>query len=150
MMKSSKQSTMPIRIQTVIDIGTLKTSCFMAKIIAGNNESSERLQDHGPHQEFEILGAAHQQSRGVKAGVVVDLDAVEATLKSVIGDVEKQSGLEVTDFAISVSCGRLKSHNFRATTPLEANAVTAHDIARHRICLKRCCRGGSGCGRGDT
>ena len=126
LIKSAKQNRHWRRIQTVLDIGTSKSSCMMAEI----SPQAEGSIDAAPGYSIEILAAAHQRSQGIKAGVVADLDGVETTLRSVVGQVEKLSGLEITDLILSVSCGRLRSNNFRASTPLEGKTVTSQDIQR--------------------
>ena len=114
------------RLATVLDIGTTKTSCIMF----GIENVHARPGSDGASVAVDILGAAHQRSQGIKAGVVADMDAVEATIKSVVGEVENQADLEVADLILSVSCGRLRSDNFRATTPLEGKCVSGDDIQR--------------------
>ena len=129
------------QILTLIDIGTQKTSCLMVDILpvggaalavpAPDNVALSSVGlDGRSGYSINVLGAAHQSSKGIKAGVVVDVDGVEGTLKSVIGAVEKISGIDVDDLVLSVSCGRLRSDNFRATTPFEGKSVSRRDIGR--------------------
>ena len=124
--KSSSQTRHGGRIATVLDIGTTKTSCIMFDLINDSNGTA----DDDAYCNVDILGAVHQRSQGIKAGVVADIDATEATIKSVVGAVENIADAEVADLILSVSCGRLRSNNFRASTPLEGKSVVAQDILR--------------------
>ena len=130
--RDSKRKNPPRRsrrggeIRTVVDLGTTKTTCLMAELIPADGVSENGLKPSA----IEILGAAHLRSKGIKAGVVVDLDAAEATLRAVVGQVERMAGIDVTDITLGVSCGRVKSLNFTAGTPIEGKSVTSSDIAR--------------------
>ncbi len=126
MIYSSRRHRSKSDIRTVIDLGTTKTSCLTAEIMPYDGAA-----DHGGNaSEIEILGAAHIKSQGIKAGVVVDLDAAEASLRAVVGQVERMAGIDIKDVTLSVSCGRVKSLNFSATTPLEEKVVSKRDIER--------------------
>jgi len=124
--KSSSRTRHSERIATVLDIGTTKTSCIMFDM----GKDPGVTADDNAYGGIDILGAVHQRSQGIKAGVVADIDATEATIKSVVGEVENIANAEVADIILSVSCGRLRSNNFRASTPLEGKSVVAQDILR--------------------
>ena len=61
------------RLIVALDVGSTKICCLIAQI-----DSSSRI---------EILGVAHQASKGVRAGAIVDLEAA----RDVIGDVVEQA-----------------------------------------------------------
>ncbi len=76
------------------------------------------------------MGVGHQRSRGVKAGVITDLDEAEAGVRATIAQAERMAGVTLEEVLVSVSCGRLKSQNFAASAEVESRVVTDEDIAR--------------------
>ena len=76
-----------------------------------------------------VLGIGHQRSRGVKAGVITDLDEAETTVRAAIAQAERMAGVTLEEVFVSVSCGRLRSPNFSATVDVEGGVVARR---RHR------------------
>ena len=77
-----------------------------------------------------IIGVGHQRSRGVKAGVVTDLDAAEQAVRTTIAEAERMAGVTIEDVHVAVSCGRLTSQSFAAKATIERGVVGDADIAR--------------------
>ena len=50
-----------------LDVGTTKVSCFIARNL---------------HGQPRIVGIGHQAARGMRAGAVVDMDAVEGAVRA--------------------------------------------------------------------
>ena len=100
----------------LIDIGTSKVACL---IVARGEEG-----------QAGIIGFGHQRSRGVKAGVVTDLDAAEQTVRAAIAQAEHIAGVTLADVFVAVSCGRLVSQNFSAKATVARGVVGESDIAR--------------------
>ena len=69
---SSKRS----HIVSVLDIGSTKVVCMIARLTP--KQESQILPGRTHH--VEIIGIGHQRSRGVKSGVIGDLDAAAAAL----------------------------------------------------------------------
>ena len=100
---------------TLLDIGTSK----VVAMIVAETEFGWRL-----------VGFGHQRSRGLKAGVIVDLDAVEETVRATLNQAEQMAGIHVEDVRVAVACGRLKSLNFTARADAGDGIVQDDDIAR--------------------
>ena len=66
----------------------------------------------------------------LKAGVITDLEAAEQAVRDAVSQAERMAGVELDEVSLSVSCGRLRSHNFAANADVEAGVVTDNDIAR--------------------
>ena len=63
-------SSKRVSIVTVLDIGSSKVVCMIGRLTPV--EASEVLS--GRTHSIEILGIGHQKSRGIKAGVISDMD----------------------------------------------------------------------------
>ncbi len=105
----------------LLDIGTSKTvaAVVVADYVAGASKPSLRL-----------AGIGMQRSKGVKAGVLTDLDEAESVVRGVISQAERAAGISVGGFTLSVSAGRISSIHCTARTEVESGSVTEDDLAR--------------------
>jgi len=79
---------------------------------------------------MEVLGIGHQRSRGVKSGVIIDLDAAEQSIRLAVDAAERMAGLTVDSLIVNISAGRLKSETFTASVNLGGQEVEQTDIRR--------------------
>lgn len=86
-------------LSVVIDIGTSK--------IVGL--AGQKTQDG----KIEILGVSNVPSKGIKRGVVFNIDEVAASLNIVIQDLEKQLDAEITSVEITFAGQNMKTLNYR-------------------------------------
>jgi cell division protein FtsA len=105
----------------LLDIGTSKTvaAVIVAEFVSGVAEPSLRL-----------AGLGLQRSKGVKAGVLTDLDDAESVVRTVIAQAERAAGVSVGSFSVSVACGRLSSVHCTTRTEVETGHVTDADLQR--------------------
>ncbi len=105
----------------LLDIGTSKTvaAVIVAEYVAGQPQPSLRL-----------AGLGMQRSKGVKAGVLTDLDEAESVVRGVIGNAERAAGISVGGFTLSVAAGRISSLHCTARAEVETGHVTEEDLAR--------------------
>src|SRR6056297_2897473 len=118
---STKRST----IVSVLDVGTSKVCCLIAKLRP--REESAVLR--GRTQQIEVLGIGHQRSRGIKSGVIVNLDDAEQSIRMAVDAAERMAGLTVESLIVNVSSGRLVSEAFSADIDLGGHPVQDSDIA---------------------
>jgi cell division protein FtsA len=104
-------------IMGLLDIGTAKTACLIV------------TPEQGLHG-MRVLGAGLQPSRGLKAGTVIELDAVEHTVRGAVAAAERASGVTLREVFVSATCGRLKSSSFVANARIEGRVVTEADVER--------------------
>lgn len=109
----------------LLDIGTSKVACLIVvpdpQGLAGNGL---------PGPGWRVIGVGHQRSRGVKAGVVNDVEEAEKALRAAVSQAERAAGVQISEVFVAVACGRLKSASFAATGEVETGIVTDNDIAR--------------------
>ncbi|MDA4636635.1 cell division protein FtsA, partial [Escherichia coli] len=79
---------------------------------------------------IEVLGIGHQKSRGIKSGVIVNLDAAEQAIRLAVDAAERMAGLTVDSMIVNISAGRLKSESFSASINLGGHEVDQSDIRR--------------------
>ena len=114
-------------ILSVLDIGTSKVVCLIARLLP--MESSDTLR--GRTHRCRILGIGHQRSRGIKAGAVVDMDEAEQAIRHAVDAAERMAGVQVESVIVNVSGGRIGSKLFHADIQIGGKAVTDYDV--HRV-----------------
>lgn len=114
------------KVTGVLDVGSSKIVCLIAAL-----DAEPRTSTPNPNlPSVRILGIGHQQSRGVKGGVITDLDKAEEATRAAIAQAERMAGVMLDEVHLSIACGRLKSHNFVAATDIESGIVTDADFER--------------------
>ena len=119
---SSKRS----HIVSVLDIGSTKVVCMIGRLTP--REESQILP--GRTHKIEVIGIGHQRSRGIKTGVIADLDAVESVIRLAVDAAERMAGLTVDSLIVNVSAGRLSSDVYTATIDLGGQEVEATDLRK--------------------
>jgi cell division protein FtsA len=119
-------STRKSSILCVLDVGASKVVCLIAKLIPA--EPSDMLR--GRTHRTRILGIGHQRSRGIKGGVVIDMDEAEAAVRLAVDAAERMAKVQVESVIVANHGGRLGSTYYQASVPL-VNGVSETDL--HRV-----------------
>jgi cell division protein FtsA len=113
-------------IVAVLDVGSSKFTCMIAKLSPADPGEGMPGRTH----KVQIIGVGHQRARGVKAGVVVDLEAAERSIRLAVDAAEKMARLTIDTLIVSVSCGRMSSETFSAKVGVAGSEVNETDISR--------------------
>ncbi|TPW29271.1 cell division protein FtsA [Pararhizobium mangrovi] len=113
-------------IVTVLDIGTAKVVCMIAELTP--TEGGELLA--GRTHSIRVIGIGHQKSRGMKGGLIADLDAVEGAIRLAVDAAERMAGVTVDSLIVNVSSSRLRSDVYSAAIDLGGHEVDAADLKR--------------------
>ncbi|RCL02687.1 MAG: cell division protein FtsA [Candidatus Tokpelaia sp. JSC188] len=118
--------TRKTRLLTVLDIGSSKIACIIARLRPHNRTQ------YLPRRTYrmEVLGFGIQQSRGVKSGVIVDLGMAEQAVRFAVDAAERMAGLVVYSVIVNFSSRGMKSNHVTAKVPVSGHTVTMRDI-RH-------------------
>jgi cell division protein FtsA len=111
-------------VMAVVDIGTVKTACVIARLEP--TDPSEA--GHGRTHRCRVLGIGHQRSRGMKGGVVVDMDEAERVVRSAIDAAERMAGLTIESVVLAMTGGRIGSQHFLAETGVGGRAIQDREI----------------------
>ncbi len=113
-------AAMPKKIdQTLIvglDIGT-------SKIVAIVGE----LKEDGT---VEVVGLGSHPSRGLKRGVVVDIESTEQSIQRAIGEAELMSGCEINSVYAGITGNHIRSLNSRGVVGIKDREVSEGDVDR--------------------
>ena len=101
-----------------LDIGTTKICCVVGEIKEGG----------GVH----IVGIGEAPSRGLRKGVVVNLDATVDSVKSAVEEAELMDGVSVESASVGIAGGHIRSFNSRGVVHVTGKdrTVSAEDLRR--------------------
>ncbi len=101
-----------------LDIGTSKIACLIPeKDFAGP----------GP---LRILGVGHQPARGVRGGVIADLDACQTAVKAALDQAERMAGVGVSEVVVTLSGFAMRSERYAAEVGLSGHPIEERDVRR--------------------
>lgn len=112
-------------VVSVLDIGSSKFTCIIAKLTPRDSNAIP-----GRTHDVQVIGFGHQRARGVKSGVIIDLDAAERAIRLAVDAAERMARMTIDSLVVNVSAGRLASETFSAKVQLSGPEVTVSDIGR--------------------
>ncbi len=112
-------------IVAVLDIGTSKIVCLIARLKPQSPQETLRRRTHG----VEILGIGHTEARGIKGGAVINLAEAEAAVRHAVDLAERAASVQLESVVVSVSAGRIGSELYTATVNVAGSAITEGDVA---------------------
>jgi cell division protein FtsA len=99
-----------------LDIGTSKIAAIIGKI---NSDG-----------EIEVVGMGTHPSRGLKKGVVVNIDATVESIQHAIDEAERMSGYMVESVYVGIAGSHIKSFNSNGMVAIRNQDVQPEDIER--------------------
>jgi len=99
-----------------IDLGTTKVCTLVAR-------------EDAPGQ-LRILGVGVEPSRGMRKGVVVDLETVAKVITHSVDKAERTSGIEITSALVSLAGSNVSSENNRGVVGVSGRIIDQSDVAR--------------------
>jgi cell division protein FtsA len=99
-----------------LDVGTTKTCCFIGRVVGEN--------------KARVVGIGHQVSRGLRAGTVADMEAVENSVRAAVDAAERMAGEPIRSAYVNVSCGDPASHTVGIDIPVTGNEIDDADVRR--------------------
>lgn len=102
----------------VLDIGSSKICCFIAKV---DNDSSRPR----------VVGIGHRESRGLNLGTVVDMEETENAIRTAVDAAEKMAGGDpIENVTVNLSAGEPKSTQICVEVEVAGHEVSDDDIDR--------------------
>lgn len=99
-----------------LDIGTSKVLAIVAEM--------------QPDGQFEITGIGMHPSRGMRKGVVVNIDATVQSVQRAIEEAEMMSGCQIRSVYAGITGGHIQSINSHGFVAVKSGEVTKEDVAR--------------------
>ncbi len=99
-----------------LDIGTSKVAAIVGEV----NESGE----------VEVIGIGSTPSRGLKKGVVINLESTVNSIQRAIEEAELMAGCEITSVYAGIAGSHIKSLNSHGIVAIKNKEVSQYDIGR--------------------
>jgi len=111
--KSNKLSS----VITVIDIGSSKITCLIAKI----NEQN---------QEYEVIGNSQNISKGFRLGNVTNIEDLSTCIAKAVSSSEKMAGISIDKAHIVFNGGKQSSIIHNSETPIVNGEINDNEIQK--------------------
>ena len=99
-----------------LDIGTSKVVAIVCEVRSAD--------------EVEIIGLGSHASKGLKKGVVVNIESTVQSIKRAIEEAELMSGCQITSVYAGIAGSHIKSLNSHGIVAIKDQEVTSTDVAR--------------------
>ena len=99
-----------------LDVGTSKVCCFISRVDDGGG--------------INVVGIGHQVSDGIRAGVVTDMEAVEASVRAAVDGAERMAGETIRKVVVSLSGSTIGSHSVGIEVAIDGHEVGEADLRR--------------------
>src|SRR5947209_19188784 len=99
-----------------LDIGTSKIIAIVAEV--------------SPEGALNVIGLGTQPSRGLKKGVVVNIEATMASIQRVLEEAELMADCHITEVYTGIAGSHIRSLNSSGMVAIKEKEVTQADIDR--------------------
>jgi len=101
-----------------LDVGTSKVAALVGEIV--------------DHQHIDVVGLGVAESRGIRRGVVVNLEAAVESIKKAIEDAEQMAGVEIDSVYLGLSGPHAKGFNSRGVVAVAGKnrEINREDVRR--------------------
>ncbi len=98
-----------------LDVGTSKVAAIVAEVRAG---------------EVEIIGIGSHPSRGLKKGVVVDIESTVQSIQRAVEEAELMAGCEIDSVYVGLAASHIRGVNSHGVVAVRDHEVNQQDIDR--------------------
>ena len=105
-----------------LDIGTTKICC-----IIGETKDTGETKDN---EKIDIIGIGQYPSRGLRKGVVINIDSTVESIKNAVEEAELMAGCEIDSVYVGIAGGHINSLNSHGNIALKGTEIGQKDIDR--------------------
>jgi cell division protein FtsA len=98
-----------------LDVGTTKICAVVGEVVK---------------DKLEIIGVSVSPSRGLRKGVVVDIESTVESIKNAVDRAESLTGLEINSVNIGIAGGHIKGFNSYGAVGIRRKEVSYADVER--------------------
>ena len=99
-----------------LDIGTSKVVAIVAEVL--------------PDGRHEVIGLGQHESKGLKKGVVVNIEATVESIQAALEEAELMADCKIRNVYTGIAGSHIRSFNSRGMVAIKDKEVTAADVAR--------------------
>ena len=104
------------QLVVALDIGTTKVVAMIAEL--------------SDTREVEIIGVGHAESRGLKKGVIVNIEMTVKAISEALVDAELMAGCKVHSVYVGISGAHINSINSHGIVAIKNKEVSLSDVER--------------------
>src|SRR3979411_2800840 len=98
-----------------LDIGTTKICCIVGEVTPDG---------------IDVIGIGTHPSRGLRKGVVINIEATVASIRRAVEEAELMAGCEISSVYAGIAGGHIRGFNSQGVVAVRDKEVRAGDIAR--------------------
>ena len=99
-----------------LDIGTSKVTALVG--------------EYAPDQPIEVIGIGSHESRGMRRGVVVDIESTVQSIQRAVEEADLMAGCEIRSVYASIAGSHIQCRNSNGVVPIAAGEVSYADLDR--------------------
>jgi len=99
-----------------LDIGTSKVVCLVAEVLADG--------------QVEVVGIGSHPSRGLKRGVVINIESTVTSIQRAVEEAELMAGCKIHSVTVGIAGSHISSMNSHGIVAVREREVTEHDLER--------------------
>lgn len=111
------------RILTVLDIGSSKIACFIAKVKPNNSKELGRT------SSIEILGYGACKANGIKNGLINDMKAAAVSIKFAVAEAESKANIQIQSILVAINSSHIKNKDICVDMELTSKIVTSETLS---------------------
>jgi len=112
----ARNKRQPANVVVGLDVGTSKIVALVAKVTSGGR--------------LELIGVGRHPSRGLRRGVVVDIDATVDAIQHAVDAAEQMSGIKIERVNVGIAGSHVKSYNQHSMVTVSGDEIVTSDVAR--------------------
>ncbi len=99
-----------------LDIGTSKIACVVAEA--------------GPDGKLDVVGIGTHPSRGLRKGVVVNIESTVESIRLAVEEAELMAGVEIKSVFTGIAGSHIRGYNSHGVVAIKGSEVTTEDVER--------------------
>jgi len=107
-----------------LDIGTSKIACVVAEV--------------SPDGRLDVIGIGKHPSRGLKRGVVVNIESTVQAIRLAVQEAELMAGIDIHSVFVGIAGSHIKGQNSNGAVAIKTGEVTEEDVKRSIDVAKAC------------
>jgi cell division protein FtsA len=96
----------------------------------GTTNINVTVAEHTPDGRIEVLGVGTSPSRGLRKGVVINIEATVDSIAKAIAQAESMAGVNITSVYAAISGGHVKGFNSHGIVGIKNKEVSPLDVER--------------------
>ena len=105
-----------------LDIGTTKICCI--------NGETKDIGETKDNEKIDIIGIGQYPSRGLRKGVVVNIDSTVESIKNAVEEAELMAGCEIDSVYVGIAGGHINSLNSHGIIAVKGTEIEQKDVDR--------------------